>query len=182
MNSLPQGIMRQSTFMCLITSLPSRLLQWTAAVREIPALRRRLRRYGPHLDYLVGAGLLEKALCQTRKYQLTHRVHQQAGYWTTGMDPRYCARTKTCGSEFIRDWSVHPTHLCRTYRPLANEFAPTWVCVGPGAAGESCRCSTISKWALSDTAHRGYPSFHLYCRRAAKNDLERTYRTTSLQP
>jgi len=63
--------MRQSTFMCLITDLPSRLLQWTAAVREIPALRRRLRQCGPHLDYLVGAGLLEKALCQTRKYQLT---------------------------------------------------------------------------------------------------------------
>ena len=38
---------------------------------------------------------------------------------------RYCDKAMTYGSEFIRDWLVHPTHLCRTYRPLANEFAPT---------------------------------------------------------
>jgi len=31
----------------------------------------------------------------------------------------------TCRSEFIRDGVVRATHQRRTYRPLANEFAPT---------------------------------------------------------
>jgi hypothetical protein len=41
-------------------------------------------------------------------------------------------RREACGSEFIRERAVQPTSIDRLYHSIANEFAPTGVCIPTG--------------------------------------------------